>query len=387
MLEHLTRAIASLSPSEHGFAYYDPTATPSGRGRLSGWIIPAKDLDHVAGMPTTFGAAQRTVMATTTSRFVQQLLDQGALVPGKSAVSELGMSIDAEPRGLPAVDNPLYPGCTPGGSSGGAAVMVARGLVRAAHASDAGGSIRVPAAATGTVGFKPSSPELAAQGFITTTVSDQAFLHEIRPHRRPMRIALLIDPLFAPSSVDPRWARAATEAAATLARLGHTVERVWPYPDVTDTFMHFRRLISQKVAGLDEHEGLAGWLSQQGRAVSRRQLTAAQRHSSQLAAHVADHYRADMLLTPTLAYDPPATGTFSSLEPAQNFDAQTLWSPWCSLFNLSGTAAISVPWARPGAPGLPPVAVHLGALDATDAEVIGVAKELEAHNGLGHRRR
>lgn len=385
MLDTLRNALAELEPSAHGFAYFDPGATAQARGRLSGWIIPAKDLDHVAGMPTTFGAADRTVMATTTSPFLHGLERQGAVIPGKSAVSELGLSIDAEPRGLPAVDNPLYPGCTPGGSSGGAAVMVARGLVRAAHASDAGGSIRVPAAATGTIGFKPSAPGLATHGFITHTVSDQAFLHDIRPRYRRLRVTVLTQPLFAPSAVDPCWARAAGEAAAALTRAGHSVRQVGPYPEAGATFVHFRALIACNLAGQNETRGLAGWLSQQARTTLPHQVAAAQAHTQHLAARLAQHYRADILLTPTLATDPPPTGTFSQLEPAANFDAQTLWSPWCSLFNLTGTAAISVPWTRPGIADGPPVGVQAGALTATDAEVLGVACQLEACNGMPPR--
>src|SRR5690625_7859799 len=88
-------------------------------------------------MPTTFGSKARTRMATETDPFIAAYEARGALIPGKSVSSELGLTVDAEPRDLPAVDNPMWPGHTPGGSSGGAAAMVARGLVRAAHASDA----------------------------------------------------------------------------------------------------------------------------------------------------------------------------------------------------------------------------------------------------------
>ena len=149
-LAELAHAVATLSPEQHGFAYFDPDVRPGyganavvpQQGRLSGWIIPAKDLSDVAGMPTTMGSIHRKYQATETDVFIEAYQRQGALVPGKTLSPELGLTAYTEPVGLPHPDNPTLPGHTPGGSSGGAAVMVARGLVRAAHASDGGGSIR-----------------------------------------------------------------------------------------------------------------------------------------------------------------------------------------------------------------------------------------------------
>ena len=178
-ISDLANALEGLTAEQHGFSHIDLEREPVAEGDLSGWIIPAKDLYDVEGMPTTFGSKARTRMATETDPFIAAYEARGARIPGKSVSSELGLTVDAEPRDLPAVDNPIWPGHTPGGSSGGAAAMVARGLVRAAHASDAGGSIRIPAAACGIVGYKPSADTLAVHGYLTTSVKDQAFLHQI----------------------------------------------------------------------------------------------------------------------------------------------------------------------------------------------------------------
>ncbi|WP_460490873.1 amidase family protein, partial [Corynebacterium nasicanis] len=103
------------------------------RGRLHGLLLPVKDLADVAGMPTTFGSAHRTRLAETTDTLPAALLEQGAIIPGKSHTAELGLMIYTEPPGLDSPSNPLWPGRTPAGSSGGAAALVARGLVPAAH--------------------------------------------------------------------------------------------------------------------------------------------------------------------------------------------------------------------------------------------------------------
>lgn len=372
-LERLAAQLAVSSPPEHGFSYVDLDRRPTGIGRLTGWVIPAKDLYDVAGMPTTFGSVRRTRPAERTEPFLACLEAQGAVIPGKSAVPELGLTIHTEPVGLPAPDNPLYPGHTPGGSSGGAAVMVARGLVRAAHASDGGGSIRVPAAATGLVGFMPAHEGLSTQGFLTRSVADSAFLHGLAPQRRHLRVGVLFEPLFAPAEVAGDWLRGAEQAAERLADAGHTVRRVRPWEQAAETFGAFTDLLTAKLAPLPEAEGLAAWLRGHGREVSGARLAAARAHAAALPRALHEFWGVDVLLTPTLACDPPPIGYFAAQVPADNFRAQTRWSPWASLFNVAGTAAISVPWPRPGRP---PTAVQLGAVTVDDTMLLGLAQEL-----------
>ncbi|WP_448854345.1 amidase family protein [Corynebacterium frankenforstense] len=94
-------------------------------------------------------------------------------------------------------------------------------------------------------------------------------------------------------------------------------------------------------------------------------------------ARIAGLYRhawgVDALLTPTLAYDPPALGAFSRLSPPDDFDAQTAWTPWGSLFNLTGGAAVSVPVdaARPL-----PASVQIGSFTLSDAAVLALAAQV-----------
>lgn len=380
-LEDLSQAVNELSPAEHGFAHFDPTTTAtttaSGEGDLTGWIIPAKDLYHVAGMPTTFGSTRRTSMATETEPFIAAYAARGALIPGKSAVPELGLSVDCEPRGLPAVDNPIFPGHTPGGSSGGAAAMVARGLVRAAHASDGGGSIRVPAAACGIVGFKPSSDNISVQGFLTRSVADTAFLHQLTPTlpKKKLRVGLLTTPLLAETDVQPEWLTAVHEAAEVLTRAGHEVVEVAPWPESAETFERFKDLFTSPMVQLREYDYLAEWLRARGTSVTPEQLNGSRNYAKVLQTRMAEFWGADVILNPTVASDPPPIGAFTSLPPAENFAAQTRWTPWSSLFNISGACAISLPWPVPGR--AQPAAVHLGSLTLNDEELLALAQVLE----------
>ena len=114
----------------------------------------------------------RARIATTDDPIARMLLNAGAEIPAKTLTSELGATCYAERDGVPVLESPAYPGCTPGGSSTGAGVAVAHSLVRSAHGTDAGGSVRVPAGACAVVGFKAASHQLAAHGFLTTGVAD-----------------------------------------------------------------------------------------------------------------------------------------------------------------------------------------------------------------------
>lgn len=382
-LQQLARDLEGLSPEEHGFTYLDLQREPAGSGRLDGWVIPAKDLHDVAGMPTSLGHTQRTYLATTTDCFLEALEAEGAIIPGKSAAPELGLRVDTEPVGYPHPDNPLWPGRTPGGSSGGAAVMVARGLVRAAHAGDGGGSIRVPAAACGVVGFKPSGDDLSVPGFITRTVEDQAFLHDI-PLLKPTRarIGVLTAPLFADVAVAPVMLHAVDEAAAALRGLGYEVVPIDPYPAAAETFAAFQALFSTRLADLDFAEGYSAWLRELGRSISPAQLADARAHAQGLPARLAHDWQVDALLSPMLAFDPPPRGTFTALEHAENFEEQTRWSPWGSLFNVARLPAVSLPWP---VASRQPVGVQLGGITLSDAPVLGLAAALSATTASQYR--
>lgn len=385
-VERFARAVSGLDASEHGFAHL---CVERARARaralerasclcarpLHGMVIPVKDLYDVAGLPTSFGSRARTRLATRTEPFVRDLLERGAVVPGKTATSELGMTAYLEPVGLPAVDNPRWPGRTPGGSSGGAAVAVARGLVDAAHASDGGGSIRIPAAACGVVGYKPPHDSLggmlATQGFITRSVGLSAALHGVAlPEHTPrLRVGLLTEPLFARTEVAERWGAAAEHAARLLSRAGHAVFPV-PAPSAApEVFAAFRTIFTARAARVPEAapgSAMVNHLRERGSALSPEEVRRAERVQATMPA-LAD---ADVVLSPTLAWDPPRIGHFSALPPREDFWEQTRWTPWASWFNMNGQAAVSVPCGGDGA------SVHLGAITVPPSALLALAREV-----------
>ncbi len=372
----LCAAVEKLRPEEHGFAFFDPSATPTHSGRLSGWIIPAKDLADVAGMPTTMGSVHRKYIAEDTDEFVNAFRRQGALVPGKSLSPEMGLTAYTEPVGLPHPDNPTLPGHTPGGSSGGAAVMVARGLVRAAHASDGGGSIRVPAACTGLVGFKPTHSvgfaNPVAQGFITATVADAAFVHDIPlvSDLRPLRVGVLFEPVHAEADLADHLGAAVDAAAAKLSAAGHTVIPVRrPYGDAPfAAFKDILALRSTKITG--EASPIVSWLRDLGLGIGPRRRDAAVAEFMSVRSQLLRAWDIDVLLSPMLTFDPPPIGYFSAMKPEDDFYAQTQWTPWGTMFNMSGLAAVSLPFQRIRTP------IHVGALRASQSELLSLAASL-----------
>lgn len=366
---HGNPAFAHLAPE---LAYRRLSAGPLS-GRLAGLLIPIKDLTPVAGMPCSYGSTSRVAWQES-DPLVVALESQGAVVVGKTATSELGMTAYTEPVGYEA---PSWDGHTPGGSSGGAAVAVASGLVRIAHGSDGGGSLRVPAAACGVVGYKPphnsSGGKLTAQGFITASVADQAFVHRVglgsAPARR-LRVGVLLEPLHSDGSVASAWRAAAVEAASALSDMGHDVFEVSPAYGA-EPFGAFSDVLAgmcRRITG--EASPIVSWLRSCGLALTEAERAAALEVFNAVPSLVLDAWQFDVLLTPTLAFDPPPVGYFSALPPEEDFAEQTRWTPWCTLFNITGWAGISIPFGGRS--------VHLGALRCTPSELLALAAELGA---------
>jgi amidase len=184
------------------------------------WGVPMADKDLVAraGVPTRYGSRAFEGFVPAASDPLAEALDRlGSVSLGKTSTPEFGMTGYTEPAaGVPA-RNPWDPTTGAGGSSGGAAIAVAMGMLPATTASDAGGSIRIPSATVGVVGLKPargrlpfsnglSSPGgLATAGPITRTVADAAYLLDALVGSAPR--------LHATTAPDPHLAFASGGAA------------------------------------------------------------------------------------------------------------------------------------------------------------------------------
>ncbi|WP_083584067.1 amidase [Corynebacterium sp. NML130628] len=354
------------SPASAALVYSPPTPLRTGQGRLSSWQIPIKDGTDVAGMPTSHGNPARKVVAEKHSPIVAALLESGASIPGKSLTAELGATCYAEEAHSPTLQSPIFPGCTPGGSSAGAGVLVGSGLYRAAHGTDAGGSLRVPAAACGVVGYKPGTHAPVAQGFITRSVIDQFELYGHHPTPvRKLRIGVLIDGLFANTTVSSGRGDALDAAAHELGK-HHEVVLLRPYADAQVTFEHFKHRITHSFCKVEPLENpYLAWMREQGRTVSPAALHNAHEHFRHLLGHVQHEWDVDIVLTPTIAFDPPSIGYFSSLTPEESFYRQTVWTPWCTLFNVMGSPAVAVG------------ALHLGSVTVGGRALLSVARTVE----------
>src|SRR5262245_26541216 len=137
------------------------------RGPLHGVPIAVKDIIDVRGIPTTAASRVREGhIAAADAPVIVRLRDAGAVIIGKTNLDEFAFGTTSENSAFGAVRHPLDPSRSPGGSSGGSAVAVATGMALAALGTDTGGSIRIPAAACGIVGLKPTLGEISTDGVV-----------------------------------------------------------------------------------------------------------------------------------------------------------------------------------------------------------------------------
>ena len=161
------------------------------RGPLHGVPIALKDIIDVRGVPTTAASRVREGhMAAANAPVVMRLRDAGAVIIGKTNLDEFAFGTTSENSAFGAVRHPLDPSRSPGGSSGGSAVAVAAAMALASLGTDTGGSIRIPAAACGIVGLKPTLREISTDGVVplsttfdhvgafTRTVGDASLVHQ-----------------------------------------------------------------------------------------------------------------------------------------------------------------------------------------------------------------
>jgi len=239
-------------------------------GPFPGVPFLVKDLDDYAGLPTRSGSRSQLTLppaaanAPLVEAFVQRA---GVVVIGKSSTPEYGFLPTTEPLAFGPTRNPWDPTRSSGGSSGGAAVAVAAGVVPFAHASDGGGSIRIPASCCGLFGLKPSRgrmvgarghtniSDLSVNHVLTRSVRDSAAMFALTedsgpgaqlpavglvsaPIRRRLRVGLVMDGMagHAPS---PEVRTAIQSTVRLLESLGHdVVETRWPTgPEFINDFL------------------------------------------------------------------------------------------------------------------------------------------------------
>jgi aspartyl-tRNA(Asn)/glutamyl-tRNA(Gln) amidotransferase subunit A len=141
-------------------------ASGRSRGLLHGIPISVKDLVDVAGTPTTAGSAVPALHPATDAPVVTRLRDAGAIIIGKTNLHEFAFGTTSDETAFGIVRNPFDRSRSAGGSSSGAAVALVEGMCYGSIGTDTGGSIRIPSAACGTVGLKPTYGELPCDGIV-----------------------------------------------------------------------------------------------------------------------------------------------------------------------------------------------------------------------------
>jgi amidase len=364
-----------------------PRRVPNPRSELDAVPTYAKDNLDFAGMPTTFGTrAFVAEPARTDGPYARQFLATGMTVLGKSRMPEFGLNASTEFVGGPPTRNPWDPERSVGGSSGGSAALVAAGVVPLAHANDGGGSIRIPAAAAGLVGLKPTrgrhldgpqarrSPiKLISEGVVSRSVRDTAaFVHAMeRRWRNPtlppvgrvlgtssrrLRVGLL-DATIGPAELDAATRWALDDTAKQLEANGHRIEPVAMPVDerFAVDFLHYWGLLSFLISVTGRRfidrafePARMDALSVGLRRHARRRLLEMpvvlgrlRRAGRRCAVLFEDH---DVVLSPVVAQQTPGLGYLS---PEVGYDAlivrlirQVAVTP---LHNVAGFPAIAVP--------------------------------------------
>lgn len=414
-------------------------------GPYAGVPFVVKDLGvEVKGAPVTSGSrAFAGNVAERDSTLVERFRKAGLVFFGATTTPEFGLTLTTESTLYGQTRNPWDVTRITGGSSGGAAAAVAAGVLPVAHASDGGGSIRIPAACCGVFGLKPSRGRmpmgpsktegwngLSTVGVVSRSVRDTAamldlthgpetgsryaapspalsYLSELKRDPRPLRIALWP---VAPNGTTPDAdaAKGLANTAKLLENLGHTVVEAAPKLDGEALAKAALFTISANIAALveergaargtpvtdDELEPVTASMVRLGRTVPMMELAKAN-NAFITAAIIYEQFldagQFDMTLSPTLHRAPDLLGTMALTAPADQMGAAVAgFAPHCALFNQTGCPAMSVPlhWTAPTptAPSGLPIGMMFGARYGREDLLISLAGQLERVSPWAHKK-
>lgn len=426
VLQVVTERVAWLNPTINAFVVMNPGALAAagesaarwraGRplGLLDGVPVTVKDLVDVAGFPTRRGSRLTDpAPVTEDAPLVVGLKAAGAVILGKTCTTEFGWKSPGDCPLTGITRNPWNTAYSPGGSSSGAGAAGAAGFGPLHVGTDAGGSIRIPAAWCGLVGLKPTYgrvPQWPAGAFatvscagpMTRTVRDAALMlsamaqYDVRdPFCVPddgrdwrddiedgvagLHVAVLRAPGFdAPADADS--AAAVEQAAQILSDAGALVEDADPgLPDTRRVFARVWGVALSRLVGL--------FTAEQRTALDPGLLEVAQSEGGMSAIEFMDaealriaaahamarlHQRYELVLCPTVPGGPPEAEA-PTVNPVEALWRD--WAPWTFTFNLTRQPAITVPVGL-GGNGMPR-SVQIAAAQHRDDLVLRAARAVE----------
>lgn len=425
-------AVSWLNPAlgRSAARYFDtlPADAPQRAAPFAGVPTLVKDLGGpFAGLPVVAGSRMFARADAASDLADSDLADRfrtAGLMPfGLTTSPEFGLSLASEPAIGPVARNPLDPALSPGGSSGGAAAAVASGIVAIAHATDAGGSIRVPAACCGLIGLKPGRGTVpGGPGFgnhLGGIASEFALCRSVRdaealfpcvagnargPFPPPafaplpkgaLRIGLLTD-TGPDTPTDPTRAEAVEAAALAFEAQGHRIVRLSHAlfaPLIAASDRAFQDIVAvnlaELVATLSLDAALAEPLTQavisRGQTMPATALWSAETALPKLAHALWRLFDAfDVLLTPMLTSAPRPLGwlPMTCTDTEAHFSAMAGFAPLATLANASGFPALSMPFGADEA-GLP-LPIQIIAPMGTEPLLLALARQLESEGRWSH---
>ncbi|MFC4584924.1 amidase [Sphaerisporangium corydalis] len=422
-------ALEAANAEVNGLAVplFSPALEHSVDGPLAGVPFLIKDNGPVAeGVPFFCGSRSvRGAVAAHDTDLMTRLRAAGLVTLGMTTVPEMMISFSTESVRYGPTLNPWDPGRGVGGSSGGAAALVASGAVPLAHGSDGAGSLRIPASCCGLVGLKPSrgrtpcGPDVAEALFgisiesgLSRTVRDTAhYLDAIQglapgdkytapPPSRPyaeevgadpgrLRVAVTTES-WSGSAVDPEVAEAAERTGRTLAEMGHLVTEASP---VVDHGAVMRAMVPFAMVAVaapllsaltppdpDLVEAVTLRAFEETKELGVYRLLGAFDAQNQVSRSVGRFFTGyDVLVTPTLGRLPAPHGTLRYNDPGHSVTSwlESLfdYGPFTAVFNLAGQPAISLPLGQ--SRGGLPIGVQLVAPYGREDLLLRVAARLE----------
>jgi aspartyl-tRNA(Asn)/glutamyl-tRNA(Gln) amidotransferase subunit A len=350
-------------------------------GPLHGVPVSIKDLIDVRDTLTTSGSAVRSKRATADAPIVARLRSAGAIVIGKTNLHEFAFGTTSDESAFGAVHHPKDPARSAGGSSAGAAVALVEGMCFGSVGTDTGGSIRIPSAACGTVGLKPTLDELPCDGVvplsaaldhvgpITRSVADAAVMfHAMKGTSaaaagpdRPASVAIGVPESYFCDRLDKAVRSSFDQARRVLAGKGCQVGAVeidraaWT-PDVylhivlADAAWYHAPTLDTEPQAYSPGVRLR---LEMGRYVLAEDYVRAMRLRDILIRSVDRAFeRCDVLMLPALAIPAPPLGAASVDVDGKVEPVRAIMLRLTQLFNLSGHPAIAIPYGQT-AEGLP----------------------------------